>query len=196
MKNPNRTAARRREECEDIVRPDTLVVFSGRYGSCNQYARWLIDRLGADAIPFSKKTLGYASLYRNIVYIGAIKDAVISNVNIFWQNYHNFALQGKKIIVCGVGLGDPDNKDYFDKVMTRSGSNQGYCSCYILPGKITQSSLKMLDKPQFEKFLIDSARIYGEETAELINSRAAENYNGINALALEPVIQEILATRE
>lgn len=195
MKNPNRTAMKRRAENEDIVRPDTIVVSSGKYGSCYQYTNWLIERLGADAVPYSKQTLGYVSLYRNIIYIGAIKDAVISNVGVLWQNYSNFGLSGRKIIVCGVGLGDPDNEDYFNKVMARSGSNQGYCSCYILPGRIDQSKLKLLDRPQFEKFLVDAKRIYGEETAALINERAAESYNGVDARALEPVIQEILATR-
>lgn len=196
MRNPNRTASKRREENEEIVRPDTIVVCSGRYGSCQQYTQWLIDRLGADAIPYNKQTLGYTSLYRNIIWVGAIKDGEISNVNIFWQNYHNFGLDGKKIIVCGVGLGDPESNQYFDKVMARSSSNQGYCTSYILPGRIDMSKLKFIDKPQFEKFLIDSKRIYGEETAALINQRAAENYNGVDARALEPVINEILATRE
>ena len=69
MKNPNRTAMKRRAENEDIVRPDTIVVSSGKYGSCYQYTNWLIDRLGADAVPYSKQTLGYVSLYRNIIYI-------------------------------------------------------------------------------------------------------------------------------
>lgn len=196
MKNPNRTAIRRRAESEDVVRPDTIIVASGKYGSCNQYTQWLIDKLGADAIPYSKQNFGYISLYRNIIFIGAIREAVINNVNILWQNYSNFGLQGKKIIICGVGLGDPENEDYFNKVMARSGSSQGFSSNYILPGRINKSGLKMLDKPIFDKFLIDAERQYGKETAELINERAESNYNGISAAALEPIIQEILATRE
>ena len=195
MRNTNRTATKRREECEGIVRPDSIVICSGKYGSCHQYTQWLIDRLGSDAIPYSKQYLGYASLYRNIIWVGAIKDSVISNINIFWQNHHNFGLDGKKIIICGVGLGDPENPDYFNKVMRRSGADQGLSSSYILPGRIDQSKLRLLDKPQFEKFLIDSKRLYGEETHRLINERAAASYNGVDARALEPVIQEILATR-
>ncbi len=195
MRNPERSASKRREENEENVRPDTIVVCSGKYGSCEQYTQWLIDRLGADAIPYNKKTLGYTSLYKNVIWIGAIKDAEIRDVNIFWQNYNNFGLEGKKIIVCGVGLGDPENKDYFDKVMKRSGSSQGFCSCYILPGRVDMSKHRLLDKPQFEKFLVDAKRIYGEETAKLINERAAENYNGVDVRALEPVIDEILAVR-
>jgi len=196
MKNPNRTAIKRRAENEDVVRPDTIVVASGKYGSCNQYTQWLIDRLGADAIPYNKQNFGYISLYRNIIFIGAIREAVISNVNILWQNYSNFGLQGKKIIVAGVGIGDPDNRDYFDKVMARSGSSQGFSSNYILPGRINVSGLRMLDKPIFDKFLLDAERQYGRETAELINARADSDYNGVNALALEPIVQEILLTRE
>lgn len=195
MRNPERTAMKRREECEEIVRPDTIVVASGRYGSCNQYTQWLIDRLGADAIPYNKQSLGYVSLYKNVIYIGAIKDGAIMNVGILWQNYNNFALDGKKIIVCGVGLGDPENEEYFKKVMRRSGSDQGFCSTYILPGRIDTARLKFLDRPQFNKFLVDADRIYGTETADLIRSRAEENYNGVDVRALEPVINEILVTR-
>ena len=195
MRNTNRTASKRRAENEENVRPDTIVVASGKYGSCNQYTQWLIDRLGADAMPYNKQSLGYISLYRNIIWIGAIRDAVISNVPIMWQNHHNFGLDGKKIIVCGVGLGDPDNPDYFNKVMARSGSGPEFCSRYILPGRIDYGKLRMLDKPQFDKFLIDSKRIYGEETHLLINERARDGYNGVDVRALEPVIQEILATR-
>ena len=195
MRNPNRTANKRRAENEENVRPDTLIVANSRYGSSNQYTQWLIDRLGADAMSYNKQQLGYTSLYRNIIWVGAIRDAVISNVHMLWQNHHNFGLDGKKIIICGVGIGDPENPDYFNKVMARSGSSADYCSRYILPGRIDYSKLRMLDRPQFDKFLIDSKRIYGEETSRLINERAADSYNAVDARALEPVIQEILATR-
>ena len=195
MRNTNRTAWQRREENEEIVRPDTLIVAAGKYGSCNQYTRWLIDRLGADAMVYNKQQLGYTSRYRNVIWVGAIKDGAIKGTGIFWQNYRNFGLEGKKIIVCGVGLGDPTNEDYFRKVMRRSGSDQGYCTCCILPGRIDKNRLNMLDRPQFDKFLVDAKRIYGEETAALINERAADDYNGVDAAALDPIVEEILATR-
>lgn len=196
MRNTNRTAGKRRAENEENVRPDTLIVCSGKYGSSEQYTRWLMDRLGSDAMPYNKQQLGYVSLYRNIVWIGAIKDAEILGINLMWQNHHNFGLEGKKIIVCGVGLGDPENEDYLNKVMARSGSNAGFNSRYILPGRIDRRKLKRLDGPQFDKFLVDASRIYGEETAKLINERAAADYNGVDAAALEPIVQEILATRQ
>lgn len=196
MKNPNRDASKRRAENEDVVRPDTIVVASGKYGSCNQYAQWLIDRLGADAIPYDKRMLGYVSFYKNVIYIGAIRETVISNINMLWQNYNNFALDGKKIIVCGVGIGDPEDKDYLDKVMKRSSANPDICSRYILSGRIDRSRLKLLDRPIFDKFLVDAERQYGKDMAELIRSRAEDDYNGVDAMALEPVVQEILLTRE
>ena len=196
MRNPNRTARQRREESGEVVRPDTIVVVSGKYGSCVQYAKWMISATGADAIEYSRQTLGYVSRYYNVVFIGAIRDAEISDVNIMWQNYSNFGLEGRKVIVCGVGLGDPENEAYREKVMKRSSSLPEHCSFYILPGKIERDKLKRLDKPQFEKFLLDAERIYGKETAELINRRAAENYNGVDYQALQPVIDEILATRQ
>ena len=196
MRNTNRTARQRRAENEDNVRPDTLIVCAGKYGSSEQYTRWLMDRLGCDAMPYNKQQLGYVSLYRNIVWIGAIKDAEIIGINLMWQNHHNFGLEGKKIIVCGVGLGDPADQEYLAKVMKRSGSAAGFNSSYILPGRIDRRKLKRLDGPQFDKFLVDAARIYGEETAKLINERAAADYNGVDPAALDPIIDEILATRQ
>ena len=196
MRNPNRTAGRRRAENEENVRPDTLIICAGKYGSCEQYTRWLMDRLGADAMPFSKQQLGYASLYRNIVWIGAIKDAEIIGINLLWQNHHNFGLDGKKIIVCGVGLGDPENPAYIEKVRKRSGSaDDRFCSFHLLPGRISRKKLKRLDGPQFDKFLVDATRIYGKETAALINERAENSYNGVDASALDPVVEEILPPR-
>ena len=196
MRNPNRTARQRRAENEDVVRPDTIVVSSGKYGSCDQYTRWLMAKLDCDAMPYDKRGLGYISLYRNIIWVGAIRDAAVSNVGLLWQNHRNFGLDDKKIIICGVGLGDPENEDYYTKVIKRSGANQGLNSFHILPGRIDQSRLKMLDRPQFDKFLIDAKRQYGEETALLINERAASDYNGVDAAALDSIFQEILATRE
>ena len=195
-RNPSRTAMKRREEAGEVVRPDTIVVASGKYGSCTQYAKWLISATGCDAIEFSRQTLGYVSLYRNVVFIGDIRDAEITGVNLMWQNYGNFGLEGRKVIVCGVGLGDPDNEEYREKVMKRSSSLPEYCSFYILPGKIDRNRLKRLDKAQFDKFLVDAERIYGMETAQLILRRATEDYNGIDSKALSPVIDEILSTRE
>ncbi|MBQ6438788.1 MAG: hypothetical protein IJJ06_01455 [Mogibacterium sp.] len=195
-RNTNRMAMKRREEAGEVVRPDTIVVASGKYGSCVQYAKWLISGLGADAIEYSRQQLGYVSLYKNVIYVGAIRDAEISNVNIMWQNYGNFGLEGRKIIVCGVGLGDPENVDYREKIMKRSSSLPEYCSFYILPGKIDKDRLKRLDKPQFDKFLLDAERIYGAEQAQLIRERAERDYNGIDYNALKPVIDEILATRQ
>lgn len=196
MRNTNRTARQRRAENEDNVRPDTLIVCAGKYGSSEQYTRWLMGRLGCDAMPYNKQQLGYVSLYRNIVWIGAIKDAEIIGINLMWQNHHNFGLEGKKIIVCGVGLGDPADQEYLAKVMKRSGSAAGFNSSYILPGRIDRRKLKRLDGPQFDKFLVDAARIYGEETAKLINERAASDYNGVDPAALDPIVDEILATRQ
>ncbi len=195
-RNPERTAMKRRAESGEEVRPDTIVVASGRYGSCVQYAKWLISGLGADAIEYSRQQLGYVSLYRNVIYVGAIRDAEVSNVNIMWQNYGNFGLEGRKIIVCGVGLGDPEDAGYREKVMKRSSSLPEYCSFYILPGRIDQAGLKRLDRPQFEKFLVDAERLYGSEQAELIRNRAENDYNGVDYNALQPVIDEILATRQ
>ena len=33
-------------------------------------------------------------------------------LNMLWQNYNNFGLEGRNLFICGVGLGDPDSRSY------------------------------------------------------------------------------------
>ena len=76
MKNPNRKAREnRRAETGDSA--DTIVVCSGKYGTALQYAKWLMETLKCDGMEYDKRNLGYVSMYRNVVYIGAVRNGDI-----------------------------------------------------------------------------------------------------------------------
>ena len=120
MKNPNRTAREnRRADGGDST--DTIVVCAGTHGTSLQYGKWLMEKLECDGMGFDKRKLGYVSMYRNVVYIGAVRNGDIHMLNMLWQNYNNFGLEGRNLLICGVGLGDPDSQSYVDLLRRRNG---------------------------------------------------------------------------
>ncbi|MBR0374214.1 MAG: hypothetical protein IJH91_06785 [Mogibacterium sp.] len=193
MKNPNRTAAERRRASGENMRPETIVIAAGKNdGSCLDYTKMMVDMTGCDAMQYNKKQLGYVALYKNIVFIGAIKEGCINHLNILWQNYSNFDLAGRNLIVCGVGLGDPKSKTYIKRVKHLSMCDQGHCkSFYILPGQLDPQHMKLSERAQFSSFLNKIGEIYDPKDAELIIQRANEGYQGVQRAALLPLVEEL-----
>ena len=193
MKNPNRTAREnRRAETGDSS--DTIVVCSGKYGTALQYAKWLMEMLNCDGMAYDKKNLGYVSMYRNVVYIGAVRNGDIHMLNMLWQNYNNFGLEGRNLFICGVGLGDPEKRSYVDLLRRRNGcEGQSNISFFMLPGRIRKGRLKLLDRSLFKDFAGGGAYgMYDKDDADLIMQRAENDYDGVSRDALDPVIMKIM----
>ncbi len=192
MKNPNRKAKEtRKAETGDST--DTIVVCSGKQGTALQYAKWLMEALNCDGMEYNKKNLGYVSMYRNVVYIGAIRNGDIHMLNMLWQNYNNFGLDGRNLFICGVGIGDAESRSYVDLLRRRNGcEGQDNIDFFILPGRIRKDRLKILDRSLFKDFFGGGAYgLYDKADADLIIERAESNYDGVSKDALEPLIARI-----
>ena len=192
MKNPNRTAREnRRADGGDST--DTIVVCAGKHGTSLQYGKWLMEELECDGMGFDKRMLGYVSMYKNVVYIGAVRNGDIHMLNMLWQNYNNFGLEGRNLFICGVGLGDPDSQSYVDLLRRRNGcEGQNNISFFMLPGTIRKNKLILLDKALFKNFIeVGAYGLYEKEDADLIIERAKNDYDGMSRDSLEPVIKKI-----
>ena len=192
MKNPNRTAREnRRADGGDST--DTIVVCAGKHGTSLQYGKWLMEELDCDGMGFDKRMLGYVSMYKNVVYIGAVRNGDIHMLNMLWQNYNNFGLEGRNLLICGVGLGDPDSRSYVDLLRRRNGcEGQNNISFFMLPGTIRKNKLILLDKALFKNFIeVGAYGLYEKEDADLIIERAKNDYDGMSRDSLEPVIKKI-----
>ena len=181
MKNPNRTAREnRRADGGDST--DTIVVCAGKHGTSLQYGKWLMEELECDGMGFDKRMLGYVSMYKNVVYIGAVRNGDIHMLNMLWQNYNNFGLEGRNLLICGVGLGDPDSRSYVDLLRRRNGcEGQNNISFFMLPGTIRKNKLILLDKALFKNFIeVGAYGLYEKEDADLIIERAKNDYDGMS----------------
>ncbi len=193
MKNPNRTAREnRRAETGDST--DTIGVCSGKTGTALQYAKWLMEALNCDGMQYDKKNLGYVSMYKNVVYIGAVRNGDIHMLNMLWQNYNNFGLDGRNLFICGVGIGDIERRSYVDLLRRRNGcEGQSNIDFYILPGRIRKDRLKLLDRSLYKDFFGGGAYgTYDKDDADIIMERAESNYDGVSRDALEPIIRRIM----
>lgn len=193
MKNPNRMA-RENRRLDGGDSTDTIVVCSGRTGTALQYAKWLMEALNCDGMQYDKKNLGYVSMYKNVVYIGAVRNGDIDMLNMLWQNYNNFGLEGRNLFICGVGIGDPNRRSYYDILRRRNGcEGQDNINFFILPGRIRKDRLKLLDRSVFKNFSEGGAYgLYDKADADLIIQRAESNYDGMSKDAIEPVIMKLL----
>ena len=192
MKNPNRTAREnRRADGGDST--DTIVVCAGKHGTSLQYGKWLMEELECDGMGFDKRKLGYVSMYKNVVYIGAVRNGDIHMLNMLWQNYNNFGLEGRNLLICGVDLGGRRIIKKVDLLRRRNGcEGQNNISFFMLPGTIRKNKLILLDKALFKNFIeVGAYGLYAKEDADLIIERAKNDYDGMSRDSLEPVIKKI-----
>ena len=172
----------------------TIVVCAGKHGTSLQYGKWLMEELECDGMGFDKRMLGYVSMYKNVVYIGAVRNGDIHMLNMLWQNYNNFGLEGRNLLICGVGLGDPDSQSYVDLLRRRNGcEGQNNISFFMLPGTIRKNKLILLDKALFKNFIeVGAYGLYEKEDADLIIERAKNDYDGMSRDSLGPIIKKII----
>lgn len=194
MKNLNRKAEARRAAAGMESRADTLVIVESKHGSALKYGEWISNTLNTDMIPATRKHLGYASLYRNVIYIGWIKDGRIEKLNLLQQNYVNFNMAGKHIAVVGVGVGDPTDS-YLKRIIAYNALNQFGDSFHYLPGSVDEKKRTAGDMNNIQHCLKNLGKLYEKEDAELIGKRLVQGYDGVSRNKIESIVDEITAVR-
>ena len=79
------------------------VVYYSKYGTTEQYARWISEETGADLLDARKCKIRDLSGYDTIVYGGGIYAGGIKGIELITKNWSG-ALEGKKVLVFAVGI--------------------------------------------------------------------------------------------
>ena len=196
MRNANRRADQRRAENSDIARPDTLLIFNSKNGSTRQYAEWLVKELDCDVIEYSRSRLGYASLYKNVIYGGWIRGSEITRLMMLKQNSARFHLDEKKLILFGVGISEPSER-YRQFIRERNGIGALPDSDFhILPGRFDPKRLGAADRGTLN--VMRSGMLEAVEGAEreILEDRLENGYDGVDVMKLRPLVEEIERSRE
>lgn len=192
MKNPNRQAAIRRSAAHGGNETDTIVVYNSSNGSTMQYAEWIATALDADIIPYSRKTLGYVTLYRNVIFIGWIRAGEITRLSMLKQNAGQFGLAGKNIFICGVGLG-PDSEEYRTKLCKRNGIEKDLF--FYLEGRYNPSQIKKVDAAALAAM---KNTLYDEmtrEDADVLRERLENGYDGLNSSKISDIVEAVIEAK-
>ncbi|MBR4110524.1 MAG: flavodoxin domain-containing protein [Clostridia bacterium] len=93
----------------------TVVVYKSKYGSTKQYAEWIAEELGCEALDAKKVKIDDLEKYDTIVYGGGLYAEVINGVILLTKNMDK--LEGKKLIVYSTGITPLKYSEYYDKLV-------------------------------------------------------------------------------
>lgn len=170
----------------------TVVIYKGKYGATQQYARWIADELQCDMMDADHFLRKDFEKYDNIIYGGALQAGGIKGFDLIKRN--RMKLLTKKVVIFAVGL-NTDNKDNriqvreinFDK-MELAGMTLYYCKGAFDPARvkgmdkaIISMTLKMLEKKSRNTWTEDEIRIYHDMT---------EGADYVDRKYIEPIVAE------
>lgn len=170
----------------------TVVIYKGKYGATEQYARWIAEELQCDMVDADHFLRKDFDKYDNIIYGGALQAGGIKGFDLIKKN--RMKILTKKVVIFAVGL-NTDNKDNriqvreinFDK-MELAGMTLYYCKGAIDPARVKGMdkailglTLKMLDKKPKHEWTEDEQRLYRDMT---------EGADYVDRAYIEPIVAE------
>ena len=92
-----------------------VVVYKSKYGSTKQYAEWIAEELGCEALDAKNVKIDDLEKYDTIIYGGGLYAEVINGVILLTKNMDK--LEGKKLIVYSTGITPLKYREYYDKLV-------------------------------------------------------------------------------
>ena len=159
----------------------TIVIYKSKYGSTKQYADWIAEELGTNAVDAKNVKISELEKYDTIIYGGGLYAEVIAGISLITKNLDK--LTDKKIVVFTTGLTPMACRDYYDKMVIEKNFKQGLPENVImynflgkmilselsLPHKAAIKTLKKImgskeNPSEMEKLLIDLCDADGDFT--------------------------------
>ena len=94
---------------------NTIVIYKTKYGSTKQYAEWIAEELGCEALDAKNVKIEDLEKYDTIVYGGGLYAEVINGVILITKNMDK--LEDKKLIVYSTGITPLKYREYYDKLV-------------------------------------------------------------------------------
>ena len=101
----------------------TIVIYKSKYGSTKNYAQWIAEDLGCEAVEAKKIKAEDLNKYDCIVYGGGLYGEVINGVHLITKNAEN--LKDKKIAIFSTGITPLDCRGYYDDYVIKKNFKNG-----------------------------------------------------------------------
>lgn len=93
----------------------TVVIYKSKYGSTKDYALWISESLGCEAIDAKKVKIDDILKYDTIIYGGGLYAEVINGVNFITKNFEK--LKDKKLVVFTTAITPLECREYYDRLV-------------------------------------------------------------------------------
>lgn len=127
-----------------------IVIYTSKRGSTKQYAEWIAEDLGCEAIPLSDPRMKDINLYEYdcIIYGGWIRGSGIVDFDKFGKMLDPELMQ--RLIVYGVGMADETADNYAQvwgySIGKLDPKNENRSIMYILGGRYSPAEVQGMDK--------------------------------------------------
>ena len=194
MRNPNRQAAKRR--AVESEGSDTILIYNSSNGTTEKYAEWLSEALDCDIMKYSRAKLGYASMYKNIIFGSWLRGGEITRFNMLRANLSHFGIDNNNLIVFTTGIIEP-TEEYRTFVKGLNGCKQLPDDCfYMLPGKFDSRECKSADKLALKAMGEKVFAPVPEAEVDEAKARFENGYDRVDTKAIQPIIEKVLEFRK
>ena len=169
-----------------------IVIYTSKRGSTKQYAEWIAEDLGCEAIPFEDKRIRDINLYEYdcIIYGGWIRGSGIVDFDKFGRFLDQELMQ--RLLVYGVGMADETADNYAQvwgySIGKLDPKNENRAILYILGGRYDPASVTGLDKflmKIMRRVLISGSTAEAKSRAEFMKDRID---NGVDMVFRDNII--------
>ena len=102
---------------------NAIVIYKSKYGSTKQYADWIAEELGCEAVDAKAVKIEDLLKYDAIVYGGGLYAEVINGVSLIVKNAEK--LKDKKVAVYSTGITPLKYREYYDKMVVEKNFKNG-----------------------------------------------------------------------
>lgn len=121
---------------------NAIVIYKTKYGSTKDYAGWIAEELGCDAVDAKNLKIDDILGYDTVIYGGGLYAEVINGVSLITRNIDR--LKDKKIVIYTTGITPPDVREYYDDEVIKKNFKNGVpenVKIFNFLGKMIQSEL-------------------------------------------------------
>lgn len=137
---------------------DVIVIYKSKYGAAKQYAQWIAEELGCEAVPVKQVTSPLLQEYRMIVFGGGLYMGRINGVAALTRRFAE--LKEKTLFIFTAGLTEPGDDGYYTYLYTRNFTEKMRKKMYFFafPGAVDPDKMGWFHRSVMKMAMEDRAK--------------------------------------
>lgn len=191
-------------ECHGLyIMKKSIVIYTSKRGSTRQYAEWIAEDLGCEALPLTDVLKSDINLYEYscIIYGGWIRGSGIVDFDKFCSLLDDELLS--RLLVFGVGFADETAENYAQvwgySIGKIDPKNDHRVIMYILGGRYDPSEVKGFDKflmKTMRTVLLSGSTVDAKSQANMMRDRIDKGCDFVSRDNIKSLVKDALKKQE